>query len=83
MTYGVVGLVTVAITGLAVRIGGGGGSDGQKNQGDLRNERFYFIAWFIVEFEFDSHCTTFMLICSSAVQEWSWTIGCPAFILVS
>ena len=37
MTYGVVGLVTVAITGLAVRIVGGNGDDGQKNQGDLKN----------------------------------------------
>ena len=36
MTYGVVGLVT-AITGFAVRIGGGNGDDGQKNQGDLKN----------------------------------------------
>ena len=52
MTYGVVGLVTVAITGLAVRIGGGDGDDGQKNQGDLRNERFYFIISFKFELEF-------------------------------
>ena len=29
MTYGVVGLVTVAITGFAVGIGGGDGDDGQ------------------------------------------------------
>ena len=49
MTYGVVGLVT-AITGFAVRIGGGDGDDGQKNQGDLRNERFYFIISFKFEF---------------------------------
>ena len=51
MTYGVVGLVT-AITGFAVRIGGGDSDDGQKNQGDLRNERFYFIISFKVELEF-------------------------------
>ena len=35
MTYGVVGLVTTV--GFAVRIGGGNGDDGQKNQGDLKN----------------------------------------------
>ena len=34
-THGIVGLVTVAITGLAVGIGSSNGNEGQKNQGNL------------------------------------------------